>query len=71
MRGFGGRDVARNVSTTASIRVICVIRGSCPDFTTSESWRFQVRGCDRLRSPFPGQMRVHAEDCAYWDEVEW
>jgi hypothetical protein len=28
--GFGGRDVARNVSTTASIRVI---RGSCPDFT--------------------------------------
>jgi hypothetical protein len=31
--GFGGRDVACNVSTTASIRVIRVIRGSCPDFT--------------------------------------
>jgi hypothetical protein len=31
--GFGGRDVARNVSTTASIRVIRVIRGFCPDFT--------------------------------------
>jgi hypothetical protein len=28
--GFGGRDVACNVSTTASIRGI---RGSCPDFT--------------------------------------
>jgi Gpi18-like mannosyltransferase len=32
--GFSGRDIARNVSPTASIRGIRGIRGSCPDTTT-------------------------------------